>query len=245
MPQLFVTSIPVANNCTILGSRYPWHGISLIALLLRWPLAGPGGAGGTREGYSQVSGTAGPAHGPELTRQPALCPRRSVELHQLKGASRGLARPLPLGLEFVPGLPGPPRPENPAAAPHFGEFARVLTSTPLFHSAARAGCAPAADTWTSLRAAALDPRCGYPPRVAGDQGKRLLCGCRLPAVPAAKRTSVRSSEGVVGREGAAVPFSGYQENKAWSVSSNELETRLRGSAYRTAFTPEEATGSSR
>lgn len=88
-------------------------------------------------------------------------------------------------------------------------------------------------------------RYSYPPRVAGDQGKRLLCGCRLPAVPAAKRTSVRSSEGVVGREGAAVPFSGYQENKAWSVSSNELETRLRGSAYRTAFTPEEATGSSR
>lgn len=53
--QLFVTSSPMANNCKILGSEYPCHGISFISPLLRWPLAGAGDQGWDQGGFIAAS----------------------------------------------------------------------------------------------------------------------------------------------------------------------------------------------
>lgn len=97
--QLFATSVPMANNCKILGSEYPYHGISFISPLLRWPLAGAGDQGWDQGGFIAGSwGMAGPIHAPELTGQPPLCPWGSVVLHSLKGVLPCLARSLPFGL---------------------------------------------------------------------------------------------------------------------------------------------------
>lgn len=158
VPQLFVTSIPVANNCKILGSRCPWLGISLIALLLRWPLAGPGGASGTREGYSHVLGDRLGLPMGLSSHDSFLCVHGEAwSCTSSRGPHVAWTGPSPWGSSLFQVFPDPLVWRTPRQLCTLGTSSVSSTSTPLFHSAARAGCAPAADTWTSLRAAALDP----------------------------------------------------------------------------------------